>query len=152
MSEWSDAETRELVSLWPTASAAQIAKRLHRPIGAITSKATRLRQEGLLPAGVAKHFAVNPWWVRQVRPPKPISFHDRKKLGARRAEFQRSPPVDDTLDMRPCALIELDDCRCHWPLGDIEAVAVMFCGSAAVPGRCYCAHHLRRARGQGSAS
>src|SRR5205085_5717915 len=57
---WSDAETRELVTLWPTASAAQIAKRLHRPIGAITGKASRLRRDGVLPAGGEKHFAVSP--------------------------------------------------------------------------------------------
>jgi hypothetical protein len=31
-------------------------------------------------------------------------------------------------------------------------VAVLFCGGVAVPGRCYCAHHLWIARGQGSAS
>jgi GcrA cell cycle regulator len=54
--------------------------------------------------------------------------------------------------MRPCSLLELDDSRCHWPLGDAEAVATMFCGGDAVPGRRYCPHHLRRARGQGSAS
>ncbi len=63
-----------------------------------------------------------------------------------------TPPPVNTPERRPCSLIELDDGRCHWPLGDIEAVAVPFCGGAAVPGRCYCAHHLWIARGQGSAS
>jgi hypothetical protein len=57
-----------------------------------------------------------------------------------------------SLDMQqPCALLELDDGRCHWPLGDVHQVATLFCGGATVPRRCYCAHHLRRARAQGTA-
>ena len=66
--------------------------------------------------------------------------------------LKSAPVVDDALDMRPCSLLELDDSRCRWPLGEAEAVATMFCGGDAVPGRRYCPHHLRRARGQGSAS
>jgi hypothetical protein len=49
MSRWTDEELRELVTLWPTNSASQIAKRLRRQRSAIRSKAERLRQEGLLP-------------------------------------------------------------------------------------------------------
>jgi hypothetical protein len=60
MSLWTDTETRELINLWPTASAAQIARRLHRPRYAVTAKATRLIRDGAL-RDVAKHFKVNPW-------------------------------------------------------------------------------------------
>jgi len=89
---WSDAETRELVTLWPTASAAQIAKRLHRPIGAITGKASRLRRDGVLPAGGEKHFAVSPWWARsparasQVRTSPQVATNaaPEKRTGRRR--------------------------------------------------------------------
>ena len=110
-------------------TAAQIARRLHRPRYAVTAKATRLIRDGAL-RDVAKHFEVNPWPnrarpVHRTMPAKPTP-----------------PPVNNTLEPRPCTLIELDDGRCHWPLGDIEAVAVLFCGGVAVPGRCYCAHHL----------
>ena len=45
---WTDAETRELVSMWPTASVAQIAKRLQRPRKGVLEKARWLRQDGLL--------------------------------------------------------------------------------------------------------
>jgi hypothetical protein len=54
--------------------------------------------------------------------------------------------------MRPCGLIELDDSRCPWPLGEMHQVATLFGGGVSVPGRRYCGHHLRRARGQGSVS
>ena len=47
--------------------------------------------------------------------------------------------------MRRCSLVELDDGQCRWPLGDAHQVATQFCGGDAVPGRCYCAHHLQRA-------
>jgi GcrA cell cycle regulator len=60
MSRWTDEEIRELVTLWPTNSASQIAKRLHRLRSAIRSKAERLRQEGLLPNNPPQHFDVNP--------------------------------------------------------------------------------------------
>ena len=60
MSRWTDEELRELVTLWPTNSASQIAKRLHRQRSAIRSKAERLRQEGLLAHNPPQHFDVNP--------------------------------------------------------------------------------------------
>ena len=47
MSRWTDEELRELVTLWPTNSASQIAKQLSRRRSAICRKAERLWQEGL---------------------------------------------------------------------------------------------------------
>ena len=129
---WSDAETRELVTLWPTASAAQIAKRLHRPIGAITGKASRLRRDGVLPAGGEKHFAVSQWWARS--PARASQVRTSPQVPQMR-HLKSAPVVDDALDMRPYSLLELDDSRCRWPLGEAEAVATMLCGGDAVPGR-----------------
>ena len=60
MSRWTDEELRQLVTLWPTNSASEIAKRLHRLRSAVRGKAVRLRQEGLLPPNLPKHFDVNP--------------------------------------------------------------------------------------------
>ena len=60
MSRWTDEELRELVTLWPTNSASQIAKRLRRQRSAIRSKAERLREEGLLPQHPPQHLDVNP--------------------------------------------------------------------------------------------
>jgi len=54
---------------------------------------------------------------------------------------QPPSPTDDAVAMRPCAILELDDSRCHWPLGEMHRVATQFCGGAATPGRRYCAHH-----------
>ena len=49
--------------------------------------------------------------------------------------------------MQPCALVELEAGRCHWPLGEVRQVATMFCGGVAEPGPRYCQHHQRMARG-----
>ena len=77
MSRWTYEELRELVNLWPTSSASEIAKRLHRLRSAVRSKAMQLREDGLLPRTLPKHFDVNPPkrpWPRSrsmVKPPPP---------------------------------------------------------------------------------
>ena len=134
MRDWTDAETRELISLWPVASAAQIARRLHRSRHAVSGKADRLIRDGVLPAETHKHFETNPW------PPRA-----RPKPTTRPAKPPPSIDATAPLQMRPCPLAELDDTRCHWPLGDVYQVATLFCGGEAAPHRRYCAHHLRRA-------
>ena len=120
MSDWSKTEATTLINLWPTAPAAQIARRLQRSRNAMSGKAKRLRLDGALSlAGGPKHFRVSP------RP-------------------RRAVIVTNTLGGdQPCSLYELTDCRCHWPLGNVNDVAVQFCGDQAVPGQRYCAHHLR---------
>ena len=47
--------------------------------------------------------------------------------------------------LQSCSILELDQTRCHWPLGE-STIATEFCGGAAVPGRRYCPHQLRMAR------
>ena len=95
-----------------------------------------LRQNGLLPPDVEKHFEVDPWWPGGARP-EPVH---------RVVPAKPTPPVDDSLAMQPCALRELDDSRCHWPLGRLKERATMFCGGVTETGRRYCAHHRLRAR------
>src|SRR6267378_5270582 len=88
MSRWTDEEIRELVTLWPTNSASQIAKRLHRQRSAIRSKAERLRQEGLLPHNPPQHFDVNP---PKRRPRAEIRHGWRWRSGVQ-SLAPRSPP------------------------------------------------------------
>jgi GcrA cell cycle regulator len=132
MSTWTDGEIDTLVNLWPTQSAAQIAKRLQRPRQAVCAEAHRLREEGLLPPDVAK-FEIDPRTPRRPARPKP-------------PPPPPPPAIDDTLAMRPCSISELDDSRCHWPLGDVYKGVTMFCGGKTVRGDHYCGHHLRLAR------
>jgi hypothetical protein len=94
MSRWTDEELRELVTLWPTNSASEIAKRLHRLRSAVRGKAVRLRQEGLLPPNLPKHFDVNP--PKRPRPgpkPPPPSVDDSRA--------QSSRPINPAVTGRP---------------------------------------------------
>ncbi len=133
MSDWTETETRELVTLWPKASASQIAARLKRPRGSVTGKVQRLQQDGVLPRGV-KHFEVVPVQPRTIG-----------KVWLTETFRHRPSPLDDSLAMQPCTIYELDATRCRWPLGEMHQVAMLFCGGAAAPGQRYCAHHLRMA-------
>jgi predicted transcriptional regulator len=48
MSTWTDEEVGALVSMWPNTSVTQIATRLHRSREAVSYKAKRLHEKGLL--------------------------------------------------------------------------------------------------------
>jgi GcrA cell cycle regulator len=138
--DWTDEEIITLIKLWPTASAKQIAGRLDRSRGSICRKAQRLYLDGLLPKAAEKHFEVKP------RPGRPKPARPRPTRPRPARPIPPPPAVDDRLAMQPCALLELTAGRCYWPLGRIEAVAVLFCGGASAPGRRYCQHHSSLAR------
>jgi hypothetical protein len=95
MSRWTDEELRELVTLWPTNTASELAKRLHRLCSAVRGKAVRLREEGLLPPNRSKHF--------DVIPPK-------RRPGPKPKIMAEAPPpsVDDSLAIKPCPILETD--------------------------------------------
>ena len=53
---WTDEELCELITLWPTHSAKEIAVKMGRPRSAITNKVKQLRANSRLPHGVHGHF------------------------------------------------------------------------------------------------
>jgi GcrA cell cycle regulator len=91
-----------------------------------------LLKEGLLEGKNAKH--PNPRKRRTRAQPPQIRI------------IQPPPQGDDSLAMQSCSILELDQTRCHWPLGEVNVIATEFCGGATVPSRRYCLHHLRMAR------
>ena len=93
MSRWTDEELRELVTLWPTHSASQIAKRLHR-----------LRsREG---SAVAPRRTVAAQSSQAFRPQSAKAA----TAGAETKDHGRGAPttVDDSLAIQPCPIIETD--------------------------------------------
>jgi hypothetical protein len=131
---WTEDEIRELIALWPTNSATQIASQLQRPAAAITGKVKRLRDEGLLPAETIKHYDLA---LVQTRPKRASAASNDSRTNA-----------FSTRGEAPCSILDLDATRCHWPLGEVHEVAALFCGGTTEPGRRYCTHHLRLARGR----
>ena len=104
-------------------------------------KRKRLPHDGLLPDGVEKHFEVKPV-------PRPTRVGTEKKITAKKPPSPSALNViEPSLDMRPCSLLELNETDCHWPLGEVHEVAVLFCGASKEPVSPYCGHHLRMAQG-----
>jgi GcrA cell cycle regulator len=42
-----------------------------------------------------------------------------------------------------CSLVELNDEKCHWPIGDPGQPDFFFCGGKALTGMPYCGYHSR---------
>src|ERR1700722_11688922 len=42
-----------------------------------------------------------------------------------------------------CSLLELNDSKCRWPIGDPGSVEFFFCGGMPIDGLPYCSYHSR---------
>lgn len=95
----------------------------------------------------------------QRKPQEPRKPRVKKMPGF---SFQRLPPelrpkprpeptpVLELLDFiipveQRCSLLDLDDTRCRWPVGEPGQADFFFCGGKPVPERPYCSHHCRLA-------
>ena len=113
-------------------------RRRVREAEASFAKAKGLRQ---LRDGVEKLLAVKPV-------PRPTRIGAEKKIMAKKPlSLSGLNVIEPPLEMRPCSLLELNETDCHWPLGEVHEVAVLFCGASKGPGFPYCGHHLRMAQG-----
>lgn len=149
---WQPAENEKIISLWPTRSASQIASEMQdRSRSAVMGRIARLRAMGLLEgAGSRKMFDVRPW---KIRDPSARPKRVRRKPAKTDTMTEDGPPpaqvrLEDVLagDLpplvaNPCSILELDDTRCHWPLGEVHEISTEYCGGAALAGQSYCAHH-----------
>ena len=78
--------------------------RLHRPKSAITGKVKRLRQEGVLPLEVIKHYDVARVQARPTRGSTASSGASSFIFGA-----ANSANALTMMDMAPCSILELMD-------------------------------------------
>jgi GcrA cell cycle regulator len=146
--EW-DPEKRHFVQkLWPTHSASAISEevgsRFREPCNRnmVIGIVHRLQRKsglekkgtGILPR-VNKRAPPREKKVKTMPPPPAPSFKPKNYPW----------DADAPLNTAPCLIVELDDSRCHWPLGNINEVATLFCGAAAADGWPYCVHHTRMA-------
>ena len=114
-------------------------RRRVREAEASFARAKRLRHG--LSDGVEKHFEAKPV-------PLPMLIGDEKKVMAKKLPSRSALNViEPPLGMRPRSLLELNETDCHWPLGEVHEVAVLFCGASKEPVFPYCGHHLRMAQG-----
>lgn len=164
MSVWQPEAIAFLVEHIANRSAGQIASELakrnlaHKTRNAVCGKIDRLRAKGVLPpSGSKKHYAVDPRANLRRRPkpesitmpriakpkPEPPGARIALALALRAIELDgMRAPVADVFE---CSLVELDNTRCRFPIGDNDrGIAVRFCGMPPAEGRPYCLEHCHR--------
>lgn len=136
---WDESITLTLIGLWQqNLSAGQIARLLNITRDAVCGKIDRLKRGGM----IFDHRA----------PPRPKKAKRERKPAKAKPKapvVEPRKPIPQiaiecngtTFDSQPCSILELDETRCRWPIGDPRDAAFCFCGATTEPGYIYCAHH-----------
>jgi GcrA cell cycle regulator len=146
---WTDERVELLKKLWTEGlSASQIAAEL----GGITRNAVIGKVHRLGLSGRAKSpSSTSP------RPRKPRAQGHMMRLArpSMRGNTALAPMYENDLEPEPelidniiplgqrCSLLELNDSKCRWPIGDPGTAEFFFCGGAPAEGLPYCGYHSR---------
>ena len=146
---WTDDRVELLKKLWADGlSASQIAGEL----GGITRNAVIGKVHRLGLSGRAK--APSSSVPRQRKPRAPSMFRAPRPM-MRGNTALAMPAYDYDVEPEPqvienviplgqrCALLELNDEKCHWPIGDPGQPDFFFCGGKTGTGIPYCGYHAR---------
>ena len=147
---WTDDRVELLKKLWADGlSASQIAGEL----GGITRNAVIGKVHRLGLSGRAK--APSSSVPRQRKPRVPSMFRPQRSMMRGSTALAHMPAYDYEPDPEPelieniipigqrCSLVELNEEKCHWPIGDPGQPDFFFCGGKAVIGMPYCGYHSR---------
>ena len=148
---WNDERVELLKKLWTDGlSASQIAAEL----GGITRNAVIGKVHRLGLSGRAKAPSTS---VPRPRKPRPSSHVMRVARPATRGNTALAPLHGYDLDAEPepdlveniipigqrCTLLELNEGKCRWPIGDPGSTEFFFCGGKPLTGLPYCGYHSR---------
>lgn len=150
---WTDERVELLKKLWNEGlSASQIAAEL----GGITRNAVIGKVHRLGLSGRAKAPSSSMPRVRKARAPSQMFRSVRGSLRGNTAlatqlvpvyEIEPEPEPELIENIIPigqrCTLLELNDSKCKWPIGDPGHADFFFCGGNTVAGLPYCAYHCR---------
>jgi GcrA cell cycle regulator len=141
---WTPERVEQLRSFVVTGlSCSQIAAQIGVSRNAVIGKIHRLGlSPGRPPGGAARSCPP------RARHPRPARERQLLRLmwsdGARTATAPAPAGVES---MQPCSLIDLEQGKCRWPVGEQAAAGAaadfVFCGNAAIEGFSYCAGHAR---------
>ncbi len=150
---WTDERVELLKKLWNDGlSASQIAAEL----GGITRNAVIGKVHRLGLSGRAKAPSASIPRQRKARPAGQMFRTMRTSVRGNTALAPHLVPVHE-LDPDPepevvenivplgqrCTLLELNDDKCRWPIGDPGQPNFSFCGGSTMAGLPYCAYHCR---------
>jgi GcrA cell cycle regulator len=148
---WTDERVEQLKKLWSDGlSASQIAGEF----GGITRNAVIGKVHRLGLSGRAKTPSSA---VPRQRKPRPAAQYTRPArtrgntalashpMAYYEAEAEREPELIDNIIPigQRCSILELNDAKCHWPIGDPGASDFYFCGGNTATSQPYCAYHCR---------
>ena len=147
---WTDDRVELLKKLWADGlSASQIAGEL----GGITRNAVIGKVHRLGLSGRAK--APSSSVPRQRKPRAPTMFRAPRPMMRGNTALAHQPTYDyePEAELQPieniipigqrCSLLELDQEKCHWPIGDPGQPDFFFCGGKTNAGTPYCGYHGR---------
>jgi GcrA cell cycle regulator len=150
MQTWTDERVELLKKLWADGlSASQIAGEL----GGITRNAVIGKVHRLGLSGRAK--APSSSVPRQRKPRAPSMFRAPRPMMRGNTALAHAPAYDYDPEPEPelieniipigqrCTLLELNDEKCHWPIGDPGQPDFFFCGGKTGTGIPYCGYHAR---------
>ena len=150
MQTWTDDRVERLKKLWADGlSASQIAGEL----GGITRNAVIGKVHRLGLSGRAK--APSSSMPRQRKPRAPSMFRAPRPMMRGNTALAHMPAYDYEPESEPepieniipigqrCTLLELDQEKCHWPIGDPGQPDFFFCGGKTTTGTPYCGYHGR---------
>jgi GcrA cell cycle regulator len=150
MQTWTDERVELLKKLWADGlSASQIAGEL----GGITRNAVIGKVHRLGLSGRAK--APSSSVPRQRKPRAPSMFRAPRPMMRGNTALAHAPAYDYDAEPEPelieniipigqrCTLLELDQEKCHWPIGDPGQPDFFFCGGKTNAGTPYCGYHGR---------
>jgi GcrA cell cycle regulator len=147
---WTDDRVELLKKLWADGlSASQIAGEL----GGITRNAVIGKVHRLGLSGRAK--APSSSVPRQRKPRAPSMYRAPRPMMRGNTALAHMPAYDYQPEADPepieniipigqrCSLLELNDEKCHWPIGDPGQPDFFFCGGKTNAGTPYCGYHGR---------
>jgi GcrA cell cycle regulator len=148
---WTDERVELLKKLWTEGlSASQIAAEL----GGITRNAVIGKVHRLGLSGRAKSpssTAPRPRKPRttghMMRLSRPSMRGNTALASMYEAEVEPEPELIENIIPigQRCSLVELNDSKCRWPIGDPGTAEFFFCGGPPVEGLPYCTYHSRLA-------
>jgi len=145
---WTDDRVELLKKLW---SEGQSASQIAAELGGITRNAVIGKVHRLGLSGRAKSPSSAAPRPRKPRAPGMM----RLTRPTMRGNTALAPMYEQDVEPEPelieniipigqrCSLLELNDSKCRWPIGDPGTPEFFFCGGAPVEGLPYCSYHSR---------
>jgi GcrA cell cycle regulator len=144
---WTDERVELLKKLWADGlSASQIASEL----GSVTRNAVIGKVHRLGLSGRAKSLMPSAPRARKPRTHAMLRIRPAMRGNTALAAVYDMDVVaepDEVENVVPmgqrCSLLELNDSKCRWPIGDPGSAEFSFCGGKTVEGVVYCGYHAR---------